>query len=148
MTWEKTHLVTAKDLRRADLWRVWTDVNLWHLWDLDIEYARMTETFGEGARFLLKPKGGPKVTIEIVQVATEVSFTDLTRFPLARMYGIHSMCETAAGLEVSHTVRVEGPLGWLWRKIVADGVAAGLEAQATAMLARARELASGAAARA
>jgi hypothetical protein len=140
MAWEKTHSLRVKDVSRSQIWKVWQDVNQWHLWDTDIEYAKMEAPFREGSQFLLKPKGGPKVKIKLVKVQPQSAFTDLTSFPLAKMYGIHQMRETAEGLEVSHTVRIEGPLSFLWKKMVAEKVAAGLDEQATKMVTRAREL--------
>ena len=80
--------------------------------------------------------------IELVEVDPENSFTDLTRFPLARMYGIHQMDETHDGIEVGHTVRIKGPLSFLWKKIVAEKVAAGLEEQAQKMIERAQSVRS------
>ena len=47
--------------------------------------------------------------IELVEVDPENSFTDLTRFPLARMYGIHQMDETHDGIEVGHTLELKAP---------------------------------------
>ena len=119
---------------------MWQDVNQWHQWDTDIEYAQLGQPFTAGSQFLLKPKAGPKVKIVLVKVEPEKAFTDLTRFPLAKMYGIHEMSETNDGLEVTHTVRIEGPLSFLWRRIVAEKVAAGLEEQAEKMVQRAREM--------
>jgi hypothetical protein len=140
MAWERTHKIVVRDLQRAQLWKIWQDVNHWHLWDTDIEFATMDSQFKVGTIFVLKPKGGPKVSIRLTEVEPETAFTDMTQFPLAKMYGIHRMRETADGIEVIHTVRVEGPLGFLWKKLVAAKVAAGLEEQATKMVQRAREV--------
>jgi hypothetical protein len=142
MAWEKTHKITVKGVSKRQIWKVWEDVNQWHLWDADIEYAKLNSPFQLGNKFELKPKGGPKVKIELVEVDPENSFTDLTRFPLARMYGIHQMQETHDGIEVGHTVRSEGPLSFLWKKIVAEKVAAGIEEQAQKMIERAQSLRS------
>ncbi len=71
----------------------------------------------------MKPMGGPKVTIRIVRADPVGGFTDLTTFPLARMWGIHEMQETAEGLRLKTTIRVEGILGGLWRKLVAQKIA-------------------------
>jgi hypothetical protein len=140
MAWEKTHSVTIKGINQENIWRVWADINQWHHWDTDIEFAKIETSFAEGNYFILKPKGGPRVKIKLLKVNPMSSFTDLTAFPLAKMYGIHTLRETQAGLEVTHTVRIEGPLGFLWKKLVAEKVAAGLEEQAEKMIQRARDL--------
>ena len=140
MAWEKVHKVSVQKVAKEQIWRVWEDVNQWHLWDSDIEFARIEGPFEVGGAFILKPKGGPKVKIGLLKVQPKVAFTDVTTFPLAKMYGIHEMRETKEGLEVSHTVRIEGPLSFLWKKIVAEKVASGLEEQAQKMIQRAREV--------
>jgi len=139
MPWEKTHKMVVRNVSKSQIWKVWQEVNQWHHWDTDIEFARLEEPFANGSRFVLKPKGGPQVKIKLVKVEPNSAFTDLTSFPLAKMYGIHEMRDTKDGLEVSHTVRIEGPLGFLWKKIVAEKVAAGLDEQAEKMVRRARE---------
>ena len=50
------------------------------------------------------------------------------------MYGVHEMVRVPDGLEIRHTMRVEGLLSFLWRKLVAENVAAGLEDQAQRMI--------------
>jgi len=140
MAWEKTHKILVQNIDRQIIWKVWQNVNQWHQWDTDIDFARLEQPFEQGSQFWLKPKGGPQVKIRLIKVEPGVAFTDLTKFPLAKMYGIHEMKETKAGLEITHTVRIEGPLSFLWKKIVAEKVAAGLEEQAEKMVQRAREL--------
>jgi hypothetical protein len=140
MAWEKTHTVRERTLTKQQLWSVWEDVNHWHLWDTDIVSAHLEAPFVEGSTFVLKPKGGPKVRIKLLKVEPHTAFTDVTTFPLAKMYGIHSMRDAGDGLEISHTVRIEGPLSCLWRRLVAEKVAAGLEEQAVKMIQRAREI--------
>ena len=131
--WQATHTLTVPQLDKAAVWAAWADVNHWHLWDRDLEYAKLDGAFSEGESFILKPRGGPRVKISILRVAPLVGYTDLTHFPLARMYGIHDMEETPAGLRLTITIRVEGPLSWLWRKIVAQKVADESPAQMRAL---------------
>jgi len=127
--WSETHEMTFPDLSRESVWAAWEDVNNWHRWDTDIEHARTAEPFREGARLQLKPRGGPTVNIRFTRVDPLQGYTDLARFPLARMYGIHDMTDTSEGLRLTITIRVEGPLGWLWTALVARKVAAEAPAQ-------------------
>jgi hypothetical protein len=131
--WQSTYEKTFPGLKKETIWSLWTDVNNWSRWDADIEYAIMTDSFKRGASFILKPKGGPKVNLHILSSLPLKSFTDLTRFPLAKMYGTHEMEETPKGLKIKNTIRIEGPLSWIWRKIVAEGVAAGMPKQLEAL---------------
>jgi hypothetical protein len=80
------------------------------------------------------------VTIRIERADPLAGYTDVTRFPLAKMYGIHDMVETPQGLKLSITIRVEGPLAGLWRKLVAQKVADEAPAQLQSLAAWARRL--------
>jgi len=75
---------------------------------------------------LLKPKGGPKLNIELIETIENVKFVDLTKFPLAKMYGEHLFEETPQGLKITTTMKVEGLLAFLWIKLVAKGIVDGL----------------------
>jgi len=121
--WQATHTAVVRGLDKRAVWNAWRDVNRWAEWDGDIEGATLDGAFEAGARFTLRPKGGPRVRIELVRADPLVGYTDLARFPLARMYGVHDMRDTPRGLELSITIRVEGPLAWLWRRLVAQRVA-------------------------
>ena len=133
----------AEGLSAADLWRVWADVDRWSQWQDDIDFARLDGAFAKGSMFRLKPKGGPNVKIEILRCDPHRNFIDLTRFPLAHMYGSHDMIERDGYVELTTTVSIEGPLAFLWRRLVAQGVADSLPAQTRALVARAREIAAG-----
>lgn len=127
--WTKTHSVVSKTTRKEQIWKLFSEVNQWHTWDNGIEYARMEGSFEKGNFFTLKPKGGPKVKIELIETTPYKSFTDLTRFPFAKMYGSHTFEETAEGLKMTTTMTVKGPLAFLWRKLVAQDIVNGLPAE-------------------
>lgn len=71
---------------------------------------------------MFQPKGGPKLKLQIVEATENKSFTDFTQFPLAKMYGAHTFEETPEGLKLTTTMTVTGPLGFLWRKLVAQKI--------------------------
>ena len=127
--WSRTHSRTVKGLKAEQVWQVWSDVNRWHTWQSDIEHARLDGAFAVGSTFVLKPKGGPKVNIEIIEAEPNRRFTDLTRFLGARMYGSHEFVVRGDELEIRTTMSIEGPLAFVWRKIVAEDVARGMPKQ-------------------
>jgi hypothetical protein len=127
--WTKSHSLTTKKAAKEQLWKLFADVNNWHTWDEGIEYARLEGKFERGNHFLLKPKKGPKVKIELIEAIENKKFVDLTKFPGAKMYGEHIFDETPEGLKITTTMKVEGPLGFLWRKIVAENIANALPAE-------------------
>jgi hypothetical protein len=47
------------------------------------------------------------------------------------------MVDVRERLEIRNTTRVEGPLAWVWRKVVAEGVADSLPEQTSRLVARA-----------
>jgi hypothetical protein len=122
--WQATHKRCFPGLERRAVWALWRDVDPWHRWDRDIEYARLLDPFAPRARFVLKPRGGPRVSLRFERVEPLQGYTDVVRFPLARMYGIHDMEETPEGLKLRICIRIEGPLSFLWRRLVAEKVAA------------------------
>ncbi len=136
--WCKSYSKRVKGLDSEQIWKVWTDVNNWHKWQDDIEYAKLDGEFQEGNIFLFKPKGGPKIKIELTDVKQNSTFVDLTRFPLAKMYDSHQIIDHGDELEIKTTIRIEGPLSFLWRKIVAEDVANGMEEQTEKLIERVR----------
>jgi hypothetical protein len=135
--WTQSYSKTVKDLSAAQVWKVWSDVDRWHLWQDDIEYARMNGPFESGGSFKFKPKGGPDLTLELSEVRPNALFVDITRFPLARMVDSHELIERDGGLEIRTTIRMEGPLAFLWRKIVGEDVVKSLPAQTDNLIAQA-----------
>ncbi len=124
--WTKSHSVVSKTVTKEQMWKLFVDVNNWKNWDKGIEYAKMEGKFEKGNHFELKPKGGPKVRIELIETIENEKFVDFTKFPGARMYGEHIFEETPEGLKMTTTMSITGPLAFVWRKIVAENIVAGL----------------------
>lgn len=127
--WTKSYSKTVENLNATQVWTVWTDVNQWHTWQDDIEYAKLNGEFKNGSVIHFKPKGGPNIKLELTKVKPDSVFVDLTRFPLARMYDFHELIDHGNKLEIKSTIQIEGPLSFLWRKLVAENVAYGLKEQ-------------------
>lgn len=122
--WQQSYETVTNEVTKEQVWKTWADVNHWHDWDDGIEYARTNDEFKVGCRFTLKPKGGPSVTIEIIESMFQKHFTDLTKFPFARMFGRHEMESLPdGGLRLKTTMSLTGPLSFLWRKLVAQKIA-------------------------
>ena len=83
----------VENISKEDIYNKWSDINNWHTFNDDIEYAKLDGEFKEGNFFILGLKGGQKVEIELLKIEKNKSFTDLTKFPLAKMYGIHEIIE-------------------------------------------------------
>lgn len=111
------------NVNKEKIFALWADVNNWHQFNHGIEYAKLEGEFKVGNYFILGLKGGQKVKIELFEVTTNQSFTDVTKFPLAKMYGIHEIIEHNGYLELKATITIEGILSFLWKKLVAQSVA-------------------------
>lgn len=136
--WSKTYSKRVKGIQAEQVWQVWTDINQWHTWQSDIEHAKLAGEFKVGSSFWLKPKGGPKVKIELIKIEYLKEFTDLTRFPGAKMFGSHQFIHHGDELEIKTTMSIEGPLSFLWRKIVAEGVANSVPQQTDNLIEKAK----------
>jgi hypothetical protein len=124
---------TYPGLKKERVWSLWCDVDHWSQWDKDTEFAKLSGAFEVGSSFVLKPKGAPRFTIHLIDVQPLRGFTDVTRFPFAKMYDFHEMEETPEGLKLVSKIRVEGPLAWFWGNLIAKNVAAGAPAQLDAL---------------
>lgn len=121
--WTRTYSKIYVGVKKEDIWRLWADVNNWPVWDTELEYCKMDSDFVEGAHFILKPKGGPKVKIILSKVIPHKRFEDYCTFIGARMYDDHVLEETPDGLCITNTITVTGFLSFLWVRLVAKNVA-------------------------
>jgi hypothetical protein len=137
--WESKYEKEFEGITVKAVWDAWVDVSSWPKWDSEIEETVMKRPFAVGTQFSLKPKGGPKVSIRLTEVTPLRSFTDVTTFPFAKMYDFHEINETLNGVVLKSKITVSGPLAWLWRKIVAQGVASGVPMQMEALVSYAKK---------
>ena len=121
--WTRTYSKTFQDIKREDIWRIWTDVNNWPTWHGDLDYCKLDGDFAVGNYFILKPKSINPVKIMLTEIVDDHHFTDCTSFFGAKMYDSHAMEDTADGLKLTNKLVVTGPLKWLWIKLVAQNVA-------------------------
>jgi len=124
--WTSTYSKVIKNVKKEAIWQRWSDVNSWHEWIPNIESCQLEKPFASGSRFTLKPKGSPAVTVELLNVKRDQTFTGCTRFFGATMYDIHEMHQDPQGIRLTVTLKVTGPLGFLWRKLVAEKIEANL----------------------
>ena len=139
--WKREYRLSVSDISAEQVWAVWSNIQQWPRYDKGLEWVKASEgfTFTPGQAFYLKPVGGPKVKIILTEVTPNKIFVDYTAFFGARMYDHHELLQTQDGLCVKNTISVTGPLAWLWRKLVAEKVAAGLAEQMQSLIALARQ---------
>ena len=120
--WIKSHSIVTKEVTKEQLWKLFANVNQWHTWDEGIEFAKLEGKFEKGNHFMLRPKGGPDVKVELLETVENKMFLDVTKFPLAKMYDEHLFEETPQGLKITNTITVKGVLSFLWVKLVAKKI--------------------------
>jgi uncharacterized protein YndB with AHSA1/START domain len=126
---------TTTDVPAAKLYDAIADIARWPDWDGDIEATTHDGATAPGSPFSLKPKGGPKVSMEIVEATAPARFVDLARLPLGRMRTSHVFTPDADGTRIDVKIEVWGFLGFLWDRVVARKQAAGAADQTQAFLA-------------
>jgi hypothetical protein len=139
----ENYSITISDLGKSQIWKVWTEVNSWAIWDQELEATHLDQPFASGAHFKLKPKGGPWIRAELCDVTPGRCFGVLVRFPGARMRMDHNLEASPKGVTVTQGLSLEGPLAFIWRRLVFAKLAAGLAQQTEQLLHRSRQLQSG-----
>lgn len=137
----KTYTYSKKcsDLTSAQVWKSWVDVANWDKWLDDIDHAILEGPMQANKFIDFRPKGGPNLKLEITECIENQTWTDVTRFPLAKMYDRHDVIATDDGVEIKSTLILSGPLAFLWNMLVVKGIAASLEKQTDALVNYVRE---------
>jgi hypothetical protein len=136
--WVKEYSKVFKNVNKAEIWKIWTDINNWPKWHSDLESCTLEGEFAVGNCFMLKPKGMKAVKIKLTEVEANCYFTDCTVFPGAKMHDTHALEETEHGLKITNKLVVTGPLKWLWVKLVAQNVANSIPEETEALIELAR----------
>jgi hypothetical protein len=140
MHYSKSHSITASNVTPEQIWRVWSDFEKRHLWDDDIEWAKLNGEFKAGNTFIFKPKGGPKLKMHIIEATKNKSFADCFKMLFTQLCGIHTIKESPKGLILTTTITVKGPLRWILQKLVAEKIVATLPHQTELLLKAARAI--------
>lgn len=121
--WTKSHTIVTKDASKEQMWRLFTDVNNWHTWNNEVEYAKLEGKFESGNHYFIKPKKGQMVRVKLLEVTEYHHCLEEGRFPLAKMYYDHKLEEISEGLRITSTITVQGILSFIWVKLVVKKIA-------------------------
>ncbi|MEV6555286.1 hypothetical protein AB0M22_06205 [Nocardia sp. NPDC051756] len=100
----------------------WAAMATWPEWNNDTEWVRLDGPFVQGATGVLKPKGGPKVPF-VVERLDDTEFVDVSKLLGARLTFDHQISAADGRTTISVTVSIDGPLRWLWTKIMGRDLA-------------------------
>lgn len=131
--------VTTTDVPAASLFAAIADVGNWNQWDAELEFTRLDGAAKVGADFILKPRGGPRIKIVIEEFQTPTRFVDVARLLFAKMRTAHEFIQADKQTTIRITIQTWGPLGFFWRKIVAEKQIRAAAAQTAAFVAYARK---------
>lgn len=123
--WEKTFNQIYLGVSKESLWTKLLDVETWHEWNPGVRSCTLEGKLEVGSSFILEPISGPKVKIQIAEVEKYRRFVDCTKLLGAKMYGIHELNEEEGeGLRITTTIKVIGPLCYIWVFLIARKIAA------------------------
>lgn len=122
--WETTSRLDA-GVVPADVWsKAYVDVGAWPEWNAEIERATLDGplTLGVEARIVFRT--GLRLRFRVVECEEGRLFTDEARLPGARMGHRHLVeAVDGGGSRLANTIYIEGPLAWLWRRILGPAAA-------------------------
>ena len=130
---------TSTDLTPEQLWPVIADVANWDKLDSNIDFIEIKEKPKSGAKFVLKPKGGPILKFLIGDFEPLFRYSDICRMPLGRMETRHRFTPGAQTL-ITVSIEINGFLAPFWGLVVGRKHASGLAIQTERIIAQARLL--------
>jgi hypothetical protein len=135
------HFEQRTSLPAEKLWTIISDVAGWVNIDHNIDKLEINELPKQGAKFHLKPKGGPTLKFVIDTFNPPLEYADLCVMPGAKMKTLHTF-ERINEKETLIKVDIEivGSLSWLWGILVGKKHASGLPKQTELFIEAARKV--------
>jgi polyketide cyclase/dehydrase/lipid transport protein len=98
--------------------KAYADAEAWPRWNAEIKRARLDGPLALGARARIVFGSGLRLRFRVIEFEQGRLFTDESRLPGARMGHRHLLEEADAGCRLTNTIYIEGPMSWLWRRIL------------------------------
>jgi hypothetical protein len=133
--WQHQFETTSK-LSPEQIWPVIADIAHWGDVDHNIKRIEINDPPSVGTRFMLQPKGGPKLNFVIGDFAPPGVYSDICKLPLASMKTLHRL-HSGHETKISVKIEITGPLAQLWGLLIGRKHAAGIPAQTARILAHA-----------
>jgi len=101
----------------------WIDHETWSNWDTDTEWVRLLGPVAVGTRGVMKPKDGPRTKFFISACTPEHEYPDTTKLFGAKLVFAHWVTrnEEDGDSQPDIAVTIEGPLAFLWTRILGPG---------------------------
>jgi ligand-binding SRPBCC domain-containing protein len=120
---EHTEFTTAT---AEQIWPYYADPTRWPEWDHALAKASLDGPLVVGTSGRIHPVKGPRVSFTMTEVTAHRSFSDVTRFPFARITFTHVIAPTDSGCQLTHRFQVTGPLAPVFGVLIGRAIAAEL----------------------
>ena len=105
----------------------WCAIETHPEWAPSMEYFRLAEPFGVGARGVLKSVGGDEARFRVTTVGPGFVYADTTELDGVELTVHHEALDTAEGTRVELYARLDGPREGDWALRIAEDVQHSLE---------------------
>lgn len=133
------HYQQKTDLAPEELWHVLANISGWADIDKNIENISVEGIPAKGSKFVLKPKGGPRLTFVVGDFDPPSTYSDICQMPFATMKTTHCLSRKDV-TTIDIQIVIEGLLSPIWGFLVGQKHANGLPAQTRRFIAAAKEL--------
>lgn len=116
--WETTSVLEAAVEPRAVWERAYLQADAWPRWNAELRSAELDGPLCQGTVAKVRFESGLRLRFKVVEFEEGRLFTDESRMPGARMGHRHLIEPASAGAKLTNTIYIEGPLTWLWRRIL------------------------------
>lgn len=111
----------------AAIWELWENPERWSDWNPAIAGAELEGPFALGTTAVIRFRGRPAMTFEIVALEAGTLFVDQTRLPGAHMGHEHRLEPGAEQVVVTHRIYFDGPLASFWGVLMGRRIRRDLE---------------------
>ena len=105
----------------------WCDLESHPEWAPSMEYFRLHEPFGVGARGVSRPRGGDEATFVVTEVGPGAVYADTTLLDGAELTVHHEATPTADGCVVVLRAWLQGAEAAVWAERMGDSVQRALD---------------------
>jgi hypothetical protein len=126
VAWQFEH--SAESTANPDaIWRHYVDVEHWCDWSRrGVEWSHIDGGFEVGTTGKSKPPGSRVLSFTLVSVEPDTAFASEVKLPGGRLRFEHVIEPLDPGSRITHRVALEGPLAFLYARIVRKSVERGL----------------------
>ena len=125
--WETTSRRDAEVPPEAVWQNAYAGADAWPAWNEEIKSARLDGPLREDAEAKIVFRTGLRLRFRVVEFEQGRLFTDEARLPGARMGHRHLLEPRGeGGCRLENTIYIEGPLAFLWRRVMGPRAARAL----------------------